>query len=140
MWIEDLTPCSLFPTDAKTVAVGWLERGRPYAAGPVDRRVYDALVELRRNPWQPFVPAGTHACTLCRFEGEQGAACLFIPAEVVVYVCPELIVHDVNAHGYAPPEPFCRAVLACPPMRSMPYFKAIRASGGAALLRGIVRA
>lgn len=140
MWIEDLAPFSLLPSDAKTVAVGWLERGMPHATGPVDRRVYDALVELRKNPWQPFASAGTHACTLCQFEGEQGAACLFIPAEGVVYVCPELIVHYVNAHGYAPPEPFSRAVLACPAMRSMPYFKAIRASGGAGLFRGVVRA
>jgi hypothetical protein len=31
----------------------------------------------------------------------------------------------MNAHSYRPPEEFCAAVLACPPMRSMKYLKAM---------------
>jgi hypothetical protein len=60
---------------------------------------------------------------------------LFVPANGVIYVSPAMIVHYMNAHGYAPPEVFCRAVLACPPMRSMQYLKAIKECGGARLLR-----
>lgn len=60
---------------------------------------------------------------------------LFIPADKTIYVCPELIVHYMNAHGYAPPDIFCGAVLACPPMRSMQYLKALKDHGGAQLLR-----
>jgi hypothetical protein len=45
----------------------------------------------------------------------------------VAFVCPELVTHYMNAHGYRPPEEFCRAMLACPPMRSMPYLKALLA-------------
>ena len=78
------------------------------------------------------VCAGHHECDLCRFEGEsRGSTNFFIPYEGAIYVCPELIVHYINAHGYSPPELFCRAVLACPPMRSMPYLRAIAACGGA---------
>lgn len=136
MWFEDLSPCTLFPADVGLVAVGWLERGRPYATGAVDRRVHDALVAMRRDPWQPFVGAGSHGCDLCQFEPEaRGSANLFIPADGSIYVCPELIVHYLNAHGYAPPDVFCRAVLACPPMRSMQYLQAINQCGGARLLR-----
>jgi hypothetical protein len=40
-----------------------------------------------------------------------------------------LIVHYMNAHGYLPPSEFCDAVMACPPMQSMPYLKALRAAG-----------
>jgi hypothetical protein len=136
LWFEDLSPCTYFAVDVKLVAVGWLERDKSYGAGAVDRRVYDALVEMRKNPWQPFVSAGLHECDLCSFEPEvRGSANLFIPAEGTIFVCPELIVHYMNAHGYAPPDVFCRAVLACPAMRSMQYLKAIKERGGAQLLR-----
>jgi hypothetical protein len=135
LWFEDLSPCTYFTADAKLVAVGWLERGKPHSTGQVDPAVYRALVEMRKNPWQPFVTMGTHECELCQFEGEHGTANLFIPADGVIYVLPELIVHYMNAHSYSPPEAFCRAVLACPPMRSMQYLRAIKECGGARLLR-----
>ena len=136
MWFDDLSPCTYFPADAKLLAVGWLERGNPYRTGTVDRRVYDALVEMRKNAWQPFVCAGVHECDLCSYKPDQcGSANMFIPADDTIYVCPELIVHYMNAHEYAPPDAFCRAVLACPPMRSMQYLKAIKVCGGARLLQ-----
>ena len=136
MFAHDLSPCTWWTADVNLLAVGWLERGKPHATGDVDRRVYDALAEMRKDPWQPFVFMGVHECDLCRFEGETGGvANMFIPADRVIYVCPELIVHYMNAHGYAPPAAFCQAVLACPPMRSMPYLRAIAACGGTRLLQ-----
>ena len=135
MWFEDLSPCTYFSVDASLVAVGWLERGKPYSTGGADSRVYRALVEMAKDPWQPFVCAGAHECDLCRFEPEAGgSANLFIPADGTLYVSPTMIVHYMNAHGYAPPDPFCHAVLACPPMRSMAYLRAIKACGGARML------
>jgi hypothetical protein len=127
----------LLPADTNLLAVGWLERGKPFATGDVDRRVYEALREMRKNPWQPFASGGIHPCDLCRFDAEAaGTANLFIPGDGrVIYVCPELIVHSINAHGYAPPEVFCRAVLTCPSMRSMQYLRALASRGGATLLR-----
>jgi hypothetical protein len=139
-WFQDLAECDYFdPAVAPFLrAVGWLERGKPFPIGAVDRQVYAKLVELRKQPWQPIVTAGIHSCDLCLYEGEaSGTANLFIPGKGVLYVCPELIVHSMNAHGYAPPAEFCAAVLACPPMGSMAYRQAILANGGRLLIQGM---
>jgi len=140
MWFEDLTPCTYFGLDTALVAVGWLERGRPFYVGEVDAAVYSALVEMCHRPWQPVVFGGAHKCDLCQFDGRSGAANLFIPHEGVLYACPALVVHYIDAHWYCPPEPFRRAVLACPPMHSMAYLRAIAAAGGARLGRPPSRA
>jgi hypothetical protein len=89
------------------VHVCWLERGREYPKGRVDRRVHEGLELMRRDPWQPFVAGGAHECGLCQFHGEaRGSANLFIPGDRLTYFCPELIVHYINAHHYLPPEVF----------------------------------
>jgi hypothetical protein len=125
-WFDDLTACNYFgePLATSLRAVGWLERGRKFSTGPADATVYAKLLELRENPWQPGVPMGPHECDLCAYRAEAiGTANLFIPGNGLVYVCPDLIVHYMNAHHYSPPAEFCEAVLACPPMRSMEYLK-----------------
>ena len=88
------------------------------------------------DPWQPLVYSGVHGCTLCRVAPEQhGKANLYVPGDGgMLYVYPELIAHYANAHGYRPPDEFCRAVLACPPMRPMPYLRAVLACGGKRLM------
>ena len=58
-----------------------------------------------------------------------GASNVFVPADEGVYVAPSLVLHYVDAHEYAPPEAFQRAVEACPPMRSIDYLKAIERHG-----------
>jgi hypothetical protein len=62
---------------------------------------------------------------------------LYVPGESVIYVTPASISHAIDAHGYLPPEEFCRAVMACPPMRSVPYFKALLANGGRELVKSM---
>jgi hypothetical protein len=139
-WFADLSTCDYFGDEAAAIlrAVGWLERGRPFPTGALDRNVYDKLVELARDPWQPAVACGVHDCNLCRFEPEsRGVKNLYVPGSGCLYVCPELIVHYVNAHAYVPPPEFCQALLACPPMRSMPYRRAILASGGRRLVKSL---
>ncbi len=134
-WFEDLAPCSYFmPEWTFLRAIGWLEAGHPFPTGVVEQRIYDTLLELLRNPWQPFVFAGVHQCDVCWYTGPYGGSNLFVPGTRCVFVCPQLIVHYMNAHGYRPPEEFCRAVLACPPTHSMPYFKALLANGGRPLI------
>jgi hypothetical protein len=125
---DDLQPCNYFGDSFSRLlrAIGWLENGTPYATGSVDLRVFSKLVELQKDPWQPGVFMGVHGCDLCVYKSEaSGTRNLFIPANGFAYVCPELIVHYMNAHAYAPPAEFCTAVLACPPMRSMQYLKAL---------------
>lgn len=135
-WFEDLSPCDYFGESAAAMlaAVGWRERGRPFATGIVDPCVFVKLRELCTDPWQPSISPGVHECDLCLYQGEAGTRCLFIPGNGRIYVCPELIVHYMNAHGYAPPAEFCDAVLACRPMRSQQYFKELLANGGRSLV------
>jgi hypothetical protein len=130
-WFADLAPLRYFGDHFANclAAVGWLERGQPFPTGAVDASIYSQLKELLRNPWQPFQTLGFHSCDLCLYEGPTGTANLFLPDGDRVLVCPELIVHFMNAHAYQPPERFCRAVMACPPMRSMPYLQSLLAAG-----------
>jgi hypothetical protein len=58
-----------------------------------------------------------------------GSSNVFVPADGVVYVAPSLALHYIDAHEYLPPEPFQRAVMACPPMRSMEYLRGIARFG-----------
>lgn len=127
-------------------AVGWLERGKAYSQGEVTEPFFESLIHLLVQPWQPFTPAGRHACSLCRFAGGPGqlgykgttvalgALNVFVPGEGVIYVAPSLVAHYVDAHEYQPPAEFMAAVLRCPPMRSMEYLRAMKSIGGSALI------
>ena len=89
MWIEDLAP---FESYDAVVAVGWLERGRAHAVGPVAPEVFAKLSELLKDPWQPFAAAGSHPCDLCFYEPERrGANNVFVPGEGRVFMAPQLI-------------------------------------------------
>lgn len=135
-YIPDLT--SEYGESGRVLGVGWLEQGKPYQKGKVEEAVFARLMELLRDPWQPYVAAGVHVCDLCRFMdappyvqyrnlriGTGHNNNLFLPGEGVIYIAPSMIVHYIVAHDYAPPDVFCDAVMRCPPMRSMEYWKAI---------------
>src|SRR5262245_49772803 len=119
------------------LAVGWLDPNHPFTTGSVDPDFFEALIELLRDPWQPVTTLGFHRCAFCTFTGgpmildyqgvrvELGKTNLFLPATEVAYVSPSLIAHYIDSHSYRPPEEFCAAVLACPPMRSMEYLRQI---------------
>ena len=134
VWHKDLQPMG-HPT---VQAVGWLEPDRPYTKGPVTGEFVLKLVRLLEDPWQPAILMGFHRCGFCRitgglssimFEGQSvsvGNQNLFVPHASGVFAAPSMILHYIDAHEYAPPEAFIRAVLACPEMRSMEYLKAIK--------------
>lgn len=138
-WFADLSPCTYFGEEYASYlqSVGWLERGKPFATGEVAVEVFTRLVEYIKDPWQPLQLMGFHRCDLCLYDG--GVAShknVFIPADGIIFVCPEGIVHYMIAHWYQPPDVFCQAVLACPPMRSMDYLKALLASGARPWVKG----
>ena len=134
----DLDPLPYFgeePADTLR-AIGWLGRERPFNKGPISEDVYRRLKVLLISPFQPFVVAGFHECELCQFEQEAaGSANLFVPFEGRLFVCPELILHYINAHGYQPPQDFCDAVMACPETRTMEYRRLFLDNGGRMLMR-----
>lgn len=133
-WYADLSPCDYFrPHDpARLRAVGWLARGHDYPVGPVRKRVLTRLTKLCVAPWSPVRFRGWHKCELCTGPTRSHFN-VFIPGSQFLYVCPELITHCISVHRYAPPEEFCKAVLACPPMGSDEYHAAVAANGGGIL-------
>ncbi|WP_425399490.1 hypothetical protein [Aeoliella sp.] len=133
--LSDLSTCTYLPRTAEHIlSVGWLARDVPYLTGPTPSEIYSRLVEFAKDPWQPFACCGIHECGICQFQSEaRGVKNLFFPFEEKIYVCPELITHYMNAHHYRPPQVFCDAVMACPPMRSMEYKQLLLACNGSVL-------
>ncbi|HNO78421.1 MAG TPA: hypothetical protein PKN33_10215 [Phycisphaerae bacterium] len=139
-WYADLAPCDYFGHEhaGRLRAVGWLERGQPFRQDTIASEVFRRLQELLKDPWSQIVMRGMHACDLCCFVPEaHGCSNLFVPGNGFLYVCPELICHYINAHGYAPPAEFCQCVLTCPEMRTMEYRRAILANGGHDLITSV---
>ena len=136
-WYADLAPCDYFGDEhaGSIRSVGWLERGHAFRRDAIDEAIFNRLQELLSNPWSPFVTVGVHVCDLCQFFPEaHGSSNLFVPGSGFLWVCPELICHYMNAHGYAPPSEFCRAVLNCPDLHTTEYRKAFLENGGRAMI------
>ena len=133
--IGDLKPCHYLPLECEALrAVGWLGAGTEYTRGKVSAEFFEKLKVLTANPWQPVGRAGRHACELCQFEAPAFGSNVFIPFGGYVYVAPVAVVHYIAAHWYRPPEEFIQGVRACPPMRSIQYYKALLANGGRSLV------
>lgn len=138
-WLADLSSCDyVFEEGADLVkAIGWLEPEQPYPKGAVEAAVLEKLEILRKAPWEPDQFFGYHACGFCNPDKRSAASRredtgvynLYIPGPGFLYVAPELVVHYIAKHGYAPPAEFQQAVLACPPMDSKAYGDLIRANG-----------
>ena len=136
----DLSICDYLGS-GQALAVGWLDLEHDFSRGRVDRGCFETLAGLLVDPWQPAVAVGRHECQFCAFTGGPaelrvgdvsvriGASNVFVPSREAIYVAPSTILHYIDAHEYLPPEVFRRAVLECPPMRSMQYLRAIREHG-----------
>ena len=104
-WFEDLTPAG-----STHQRVGWLARDHAFPTGPVSAafvaRLRALAVHARANQAR-----GYHRCELCT-NGPVSSAEIWARArDGTFYVAPELIVHYVEDHHYAPPEVFVTAVL-----------------------------
>jgi len=140
-YFEDLSPCTYFDESIadKLVAVGWLDSAYPYTQGKLDENIIDKLFELLIEPWAPSYFMGYEECSFCdlssyrmSYNGKTirvGNLNLFVPGDGFLYVAPSLIAHYISVHNYAPPQEFCDAVLRCPPMGSIEYYRAIAANG-----------
>jgi hypothetical protein len=139
-WYQDLQPCNYFRGQYASFlrAVGWLDNSESFPRGVCEAGVVQRLVELREKLWEPTLLhfRGWHTCNLCTGGDSDATSCynMFVPADGVIYVCPEGILHYVLRHKYLPPREFAKAVVECPPPQSKEYFQAIAASGGCELL------
>jgi hypothetical protein len=112
-------------------AVGWLGGGHDFPRGEPPPGLIDKLRRYARC-WSDSVEAlgwpvagGCHDCELCGAFATSGN--FGVPAGELLYVCPEMIPHYVEAHGYLPPPPFVEAVMAAPLPGSREYAEAAAA-------------
>lgn len=143
-WYEDLSPCEYFgPEHASGLkAIGWLEEGRTFPQGKTDPRFVHKLVLLLSEASVVDRSTDPHYCSLCSFSRgpsefrlwqspgmpavPMGNRNLSVPGRGFLYIAPSLILHYIDAHQYAPPEEFVKAILECPPTRSQEYLKAVQ--------------
>ncbi|MEO0481402.1 MAG: hypothetical protein AAF196_18180 [Planctomycetota bacterium] len=133
---QDFHPIDCFgpPPSDRRIAIGWLERGTEYSQGEVTRDFFERLKALVANRFEPVLSVGLHQCDLCQFDGPLGSGNLFVPDGERMFVCPELVVHYVDAHSYEPPTEFQEAVIRCPDPAGREYRTAFLRAGGRALL------
>ncbi|MBX2799200.1 MAG: hypothetical protein KTR31_16115, partial [Myxococcales bacterium] len=121
MQFEDLTPHEYRGVTFEALRrVGWCNASG-FPKGPVDERLVRALRVLRdplaANIGRGFEPCGISGELVYDEPGgghRLGQAELWVPAEAGAgwFCAPDRIIHYVGVHGYSPPEPFVRAVLA----------------------------
>lgn len=145
-YYEDLERIELRGFDM-LLSVGWLCKAQDFSKGtpPEDfiSRLTDLLVWPVQDPFTSYVMFGHHACDLCPLERQSlkqrvgsrsiavGRRNLFVPKprSELVYVAPSTIIHYILEHDYLPPEEFQNAVMKCPRMRSLAYYREMRARG-----------
>jgi hypothetical protein len=115
-YYRDLSRRTMVAAGSYVRAVGWLAAGQPYRQGRLPAiflRRLKRFVSLWRLStkelwWGTF--RGLHSCELCGKDNAHGN--FGVPAGRLLYVAPEMVVHYVQVHGYAPPEEFVTAVRA----------------------------
>jgi hypothetical protein len=128
----DMTPWRYVAGGSILTAVGWLEEGQSYATGDTPTDVVEKLDRICRIKLSVVGMLGIHECTLCPPENQErraqlaaGVNNLIVPGDTATFVFPELIVHYIRDHGYAPPAEFCDAVRRCPEPDTDAYIEAV---------------
>jgi hypothetical protein len=99
-------------------AIGWLDAQHPFARGvfPVDSLA--KLAEFADSSFKSVVALGwpvamgRHTCEICGAASSGGN--FGVPAGRILFVCPEMLYHYVEAHAYLPPPEFLSALVAAP--------------------------
>jgi hypothetical protein len=117
-WFPDLGKKSLIWSGDHVRAIGWLHPAHPYTTGTV-RDMFlvklTAFAKLSGESTEALgwpVSAGFHTCEFCGHA--RGHRNFGVPAGKLLYVVPELIVHYIGQHAYAPPAEFIEAVNISP--------------------------
>jgi len=112
------------------VAIGWLHRDHPFPAAPTAPEFLTRLKEFVARYGDSAQALGWGAmggCHTCEFCGKAlGFGSFGVPADGRLFYTPDMIAHYVEEHGYAPPEIFIAAVLACPLPGTAEYVEAVR--------------
>jgi hypothetical protein len=133
-YFKDFTVCTYFGTGdwlCRLMAIGWIERGKPFDRGDAGTGWAERIRFLRqefRSAFPEWLFRGLHECSICGTWLEESHVNLFVPHPGFVFVAPGRIDHYMTAHRYLPPQSFLDALMACPSPRSEEYRSALRAS------------
>lgn len=125
-------PCDADQWQCPLLAIGWVERGEPFATGPCQLGVVEKLLELQTQfklVFPEFSFRGMHKCSICGNGSDalnSSHVNLFIPGKEAVYLAPGGVDHYIQTHSYLPPQEFLEALLGCPDPGSMKYAIALR--------------
>ena len=133
------TSCVDSPALLTCLNVGWLARGFEFQTG----RPSSAIIERLNRFCLVSVNArrGVHACDLCnapklvKFSFAHSMYLLgfseirIFGAPGRVYAAPNLVLHYMSLHHYAPPEEFIDALMKCPDPTSIEYVGLLTQSG-----------
>lgn len=126
-YFADGSRYAFLPGEEEAINVGWLDAEHAFTVGKVPTGLLEALSKQCRQRVRQT--RGFHLCQLCArsaasgppeplrvrdSEGEfvVGSAEIRVPsADGTVYAAPDMVVHYVSAHGYQPPDAFCRALM-----------------------------
>ena len=118
MYVPDLGTSAGFLTAPFVRAVGWLDASHRYATGNVMHGPRERIALLARTWGESSaalgwpVACGPRLCELCN--GFRASGVFGVPSGGVLFVCPAMIAHYVEAHAYLPPEEFLAAVSSAP--------------------------
>jgi len=107
--IEDLEPYTynLFGRNINKniLGVGWLDENRPYNKGEVPI----AFIEKLKKAKKINHTKGWHDCPFC---GKARGSCeIIVRNNNKTYLAPELIIHYIENHNYAPPQEYINVVI-----------------------------
>jgi hypothetical protein len=111
-------------------AFGWIEPCYPYTKGPVTTEFLARLKEFASRSVQSTADAGLilfAGSYTCKFKGcgKEGRLNFGVPAGDLLFVAPEMVVHYIEQHGYAPPREFINAVMVAPLPGTPEYWTAV---------------
>jgi len=99
-------------------AIGWLDPAHRFDVGPVPTEFVARLKQFANAASDSTLACGLETCWgvhTCEFCWDFTRANNFgVPDGDLLFVCPEMIAHYVEAHQYRPPPIFIDAVLRCP--------------------------
>jgi hypothetical protein len=130
VYVADLETWSPITQAPWVRAVGWLAKDGPVSRGALPREFIDRLRDLAARSAESGealewpLGVGFHVCELCG--GHRSSGNIGVPGKGVLYVAPEMIIHYVESHAYAPPIEFVDAVLRCPMPGTPEYRTAVQ--------------
>jgi hypothetical protein len=127
MYFPDLSNETQILRGGYVRAIGWLDSSNEFPVADPDIALVRRLELFRSNSHNAvealflWVSGGFHRCQFCENHGD--GVNFAVPHEGLLYVCPGMVAHYVEAHSYSPPREFVEALFQCPDPGTAKYFE-----------------